>query len=100
MAIDTKLKRYSAILVGLPFRGMLPDPDAVIGAPDRLAVGFMYAGIAAAAAVLGDLMTITPGMGTGMTIDPTSGTQTGVMDITATNTEGVMTIIPENKGGG
>ena len=100
MAVDTKLKRYSAIHVALPFRCMLPDPDGVISAYDRMAVAFMYAGIAAAAAVLGDLMTITPGMGTGMTIDPTSGTQTGVMDIAATNTEGVMTIIPENKGGG
>jgi hypothetical protein len=47
MAIDTRNKRHSAINVGLPYRGVLPNPDAAITAPDRLTVAFLYNGIAA-----------------------------------------------------
>lgn len=43
--MDTANKRASAILIGLPFRGMLPIPDASIDAGDRAQVAFMYRGL-------------------------------------------------------
>ena len=50
MAIDTKAKRASvqAYLLGL----MRPPPDGTVAAADRAAVGWFYAGIAYAAAVV------------------------------------------------
>ena len=48
MAIDTALKRASAINVGSPWRGILPFPDGVIGAVDRPVVSFLYSLAAAA----------------------------------------------------
>lgn len=44
MAIDSADKRASAIHMMLPFRGMLPLPDAVIGAGDRAELSLLYRG--------------------------------------------------------
>lgn len=47
MALDTKEKRASAAMVGLPWRGALPTPDAAAEtAADRAQVGNLYSGIA------------------------------------------------------
>ena len=43
--MDTANKRASAIMVSLPFRGILPLPDASVDAWDRPTVAFMYDGI-------------------------------------------------------
>ena len=45
MAVDTRNKRDSALLLTLPWRARLPVPDATIGNLDRLHVSFLYAGI-------------------------------------------------------
>lgn len=45
MAVDTKAKRMSSIMVGLPFRRVFPDPDGVIDAPDRQTNAKQYNGI-------------------------------------------------------
>ncbi len=47
MAIDTRLKRLSAIAPGLPFRGMLPAGDGSIAENDWPVPALMYAGIQA-----------------------------------------------------
>ncbi len=51
MAADTALKRYSAMNIGCPWRGILPIPDATTSAADRAVVVFLYSGIAGGAAV-------------------------------------------------
>lgn len=51
MAIDTRNKRASALLPGLPWRGFLPAPDSAVDAGDRLQGAFLYRGIAADAPV-------------------------------------------------
>lgn len=61
MAIDTALKRLSAINVGSPWRSLLPLPDGTVGQPDRQVVPFMYSGIAAGAAVTPVIVVSTPG---------------------------------------
>lgn len=45
--IDSRDKRSSVIMLGLPFRGMLPVPG-VPDAGDRMHLAFLYRGIAAA----------------------------------------------------
>lgn len=45
--MDTATKRYSAINVGSPWRGVLPLPDGSIDAGDRQIVPFLYNGILA-----------------------------------------------------
>jgi hypothetical protein len=45
MALDTALRRGSAVNVGLPWRTFLPSPDGTIATEDRYAVGFMYSGL-------------------------------------------------------
>lgn len=47
MAIDTALKRGSALNVSSPWRSILPLPDGAVTQPDRQVVPFMYSGIAA-----------------------------------------------------
>lgn len=47
MAIDTRVKRSSAINVGSPWRSMLPEPDGAIGQGDRQATAYLYSGILA-----------------------------------------------------
>jgi hypothetical protein len=47
MAIDTHLKRYSAINVGSPWRGPNIAPDALFPQGERQAAAFMYSGILA-----------------------------------------------------
>ena len=47
MAIDNRNKRASAIHIGLPWRGLLPAPDGVIGVADRYQLAFLYGGVAA-----------------------------------------------------
>ena len=47
MAIDTALKRGSAVHVMMPWRSMLPVPDSTIDQADRQVVPFMYSGILA-----------------------------------------------------
>ena len=51
MAIDTRLKRSSAINVGSPWRSILPAPDGVVDQADRQATALHYSGILAAGAV-------------------------------------------------
>jgi hypothetical protein len=46
MAIDTRDKRSSAVMVAMPWRGQLPAPDgAALNEGDRQQVGLMYRGI-------------------------------------------------------
>ena len=47
MAIDTRDKRASAIMPGMPWRGLLPVADSGVNAGDRQQVAFLYRGIAA-----------------------------------------------------
>lgn len=42
MAIDSALKRTSAIGISLPFRGRIPFPDGAIGEGDRFALAYYY----------------------------------------------------------
>lgn len=46
MAVDSRDKRASAILMGLPFGRVLWNPDASMGTADRLHAGLLYRGIA------------------------------------------------------
>jgi hypothetical protein len=41
--MDTATRRYSAINVGSPWRGVLPLPDGSVDAADRPVVAFLYA---------------------------------------------------------
>jgi len=52
MAVDTRNKRAGAILVGIPWRGMLPLPDGAIDQADRQQTAFFYPGILAGAPVI------------------------------------------------
>ena len=57
--MDTRDKRSSAVMHGLPFRGMLPAPGT-LDAGDRAHVSFLYRGISAVtavAAICGDFAT-------------------------------------------
>jgi hypothetical protein len=47
MALDTAVKRLSAIHIGCPWRGMLPFPDASISQADRQHIAFLYRGVIA-----------------------------------------------------
>ena len=62
MAIDTALKRGSAVDVGIPFRAFLSFPDSSIGQADRQVEARLYSGIlasvTAAAGVFQDLTTL------------------------------------------
>jgi hypothetical protein len=44
MALDTANRRYSAVNVGSPWRGILPFPDGDVGYNDRKHVAFLYSG--------------------------------------------------------
>ena len=48
MPADTANKRYSAINISSPWRGVLPFPDGAISQGDRQAAMFLYSGILAA----------------------------------------------------
>lgn len=48
MAIDTRDKRSGALLVYVPWRGLLPLADGAIGQADRQQVALAYPGILAA----------------------------------------------------
>ena len=58
MALDTKQKRSSAIGINLPFVVLFPDPDGAVSQADRQDVGYSYAGILAAGAVIGQISRI------------------------------------------
>jgi hypothetical protein len=47
MALDTGIKRYSAINVSCPWRGILPFPDSTISATDRQVIAFLGSSITA-----------------------------------------------------
>mgnify|MGYP001593995764 CR=1 FL=1 len=47
MAIDSALKRASALNVSSPWRNILPMPDGSINQDDRQTVALHYSGIAA-----------------------------------------------------
>lgn len=49
MAIDSEVKRKSVAGAGRPFRPGVVVPDGTIDNPDRQAIGWSYAGIAAEA---------------------------------------------------
>ena len=49
--MNTATKRASAIYAGSPWRTVLPVPDGTIGAGDRQAVAYLYAGITSAVVV-------------------------------------------------
>jgi hypothetical protein len=52
MAIDTRLKRASAISIIVPFMVPGVEPDGTIEARDRQAQAWVYSGILAGAAVV------------------------------------------------
>lgn len=56
MAIDTVDKRASTLMVGLPFRAILPEPDGVIAAAERIIVAFRYSGILTAGVTITSLL--------------------------------------------
>ena len=60
MAIDTKQRRYSAMLIGLPWRGALPKSDGIIDAADRLMLANLYSGNVGD--LVGDVLVATGGM--------------------------------------
>jgi len=46
MAVDSRNKRASCYLVGMPWRNMAPNPDGAISdAEDRVQIAWFYAGI-------------------------------------------------------
>lgn len=47
--MDTEAKRRSALLVGSPYRALIPLPAGAISQGDRQTVALMYSGILAAA---------------------------------------------------
>ncbi len=49
MALDSLAKRYSAVNLGSPWRGILPVPDGTIGQGDRQTVFFLCSSILAVA---------------------------------------------------
>ena len=59
--LDTQAKRASAVMISLPFRGILPAPDGSIGSADRQHLAFLYAGIAAST-LIGIGFTTTQGL--------------------------------------
>jgi hypothetical protein len=60
MALDTADKRFSAIHIGSPWRGILPFPDGdITSAGDRQTIVFLYSGISAGAAVVTISVTLT-----------------------------------------
>ena len=59
------------MLIGMPWRGALPDPDGTIGAPDRLMLLYLYSGIAAN--TLGDILMATMGMAPGGVFTSSAG---------------------------
>ena len=61
------------MLIGLPWRGALPDPDGAIGAPDRLMLANLYSGIAAGAGVIGDILVAAMGMAPGGVFTSSAG---------------------------
>lgn len=65
MAIDTALKRLSAINVSSPWRGQLPLPDATVSQADRQTTAFDYSGILAAGAVAATTSKFLPLLGVG-----------------------------------
>ena len=52
MALDTRDKRSSAIGLTLPWRGMLPLPDATFNQADRQHIVWLYRGILASSVVI------------------------------------------------
>jgi hypothetical protein len=51
MAIDTALKRFSAMNISNPWRSVLPLPDGTIDADDRQVVSLLYSGVLAGVGV-------------------------------------------------
>ena len=45
MALDSRNRRSSAMLVSLPWRGLLPAPNGSVGASDRAATAYQYSGL-------------------------------------------------------
>ena len=52
MSLDTREKRAGAIMLGLPWRGILPVPDSSLSQGDRQEVLFLCPAILAAAEVV------------------------------------------------
>lgn len=52
MALDTALKRQSAIHHGCPWRGLLPIPDGTVDQVDRQVLAWLYSGISATVAAI------------------------------------------------
>ncbi len=55
MAVDTKDKRISAMLVASPTGRVLPDPDGSIDAGDRGHQSLMYSGLVASVTISMDM---------------------------------------------
>lgn len=64
MSADTALKRYSALNIASPWRGLNVVPDVTIPEGERYAVMFLYSGIAADAPAAPPI-TFPPEMGGG-----------------------------------
>lgn len=58
MAIDSRDKRCSALLVSLPWRVAYPTADGTISGTDRQIVTWLYSGIAAAVAAAEAISTL------------------------------------------
>ncbi len=59
MNADTPAKRYSAINIGSPWRGLNVVPDVTIPDGERYAVMYLYSGITASPPVVAILLTLT-----------------------------------------
>jgi hypothetical protein len=73
MAVDTRNKRSSAVLVGLPWRGLYPDPDGTVAADDRSHAAGLYGGLEADAPA-GTAPTVTINQGAALSL-PSSSVQ-------------------------
>lgn len=67
MALDTAVKRASALHVGSPWRGILPFPDGTVDDGDRQVVAFLYSGILAGADETAPVLSNATATATGQT---------------------------------
>lgn len=103
MAIDTALKRFSAINAGNPWRGILPIPDGTVSAADRQIVVLLYGGILGAGGsdTTPDQFTFTDQSGVALssTITSASITVTGIDAAAAITVSGAASSLYSINGG-
>ena len=59
MAVDTAIKRASVIGVGSPIPRLLPIPSGTVGAGPRQMLAYLYIGILAGTAAVGEIIDFT-----------------------------------------